>query len=627
MNAHWLPPILVLAVLVLAACVGSRPQDRQAAIGRNSLVEQARDGSHVLPRGEVSQVDPRSDLVLRFGEEVQALTVELQRAYTTAQELAVKQKQVLAKFANLRAGDEPAKAAAQSASAEYNRSATRLVGDILAMGVTREELLAGGGGYDNLLRFLEQKLAAEEAALKVRRDQATWMVTVRASFTAESGEPRFLHVPWYDELPVGTMKSRYDGFLGLDRTEAAGLAGELKQAEAAARVLRQIRAELAEGHAVLETLKKELQAELEAFVDLLKQKPKELAAALIAELDAAAAAAGTDQPTKEAAAAAKVILTGWVATFTDLQGRLQKLDQLADSLRKPATISLSDLFDRGGELHKALAELPAAMQQAGAFPRQARELATHMEKVAVAAAGAVASRQLQDLARLLGERAPVLTTTVMRVVELVSTDDASKMTNDVLATASRPAPAASETLYSPLDAAPEARVSLRGHDITEDSRIRIEAIAYPKDGLPSEARPAGTGRIIESWEADVQRFGVYPRITGELIFARADTGTAEAKSWQPNVAAVADLHVRWRDPTWLGSVWNTIDPALGVHIASLDQGDESIEFGMGVNVSMFGGFVTAGCGQNLTLDDDRTYYFLGIDLLSVLNDAQALANR
>ena len=74
----------------------------------------------------------------------------------------------------------------------------------------------------------------------------------------------------------------------------------------------------------------------------------------------------------------------------------------------------------------------------------------------------------------------------------------------------------------------------------------------------------------------IERFGVYPRITGELIFARADTGTAEAKSWQPIVAAVADLHVRWRDPTWLGSVWNTIDPALGLHIASLDQGDESI---------------------------------------------------
>lgn len=623
MQSRWLPPILVLAVLVLAACVGSRPQDRQPAIGRNSLVEQARDGKHTLPRGEVSQVDPRSDLVLRFGEDVQAVKLELQRAWTTAQDLAVKQKQVLAKFANLVADDEAAKQAARAASLDYNRSVVALFQDITDLGVTRDELLRAGAGYDNLLRFLEQRLAAEEARLKVRRDQATWMVTVRASFAAPGGESRFLHVPWYDELPVGTMKSRYDGLLGLDRTEAANLAAELKQAEGAARVLRQIRVELAEGHAVLETLKKELQAELEVFVELLRKGPRNLVQPLIAQLDAVAVRADVGQETKDAAAAAKTIVTGWVATFTDLEARLATLRDLADLLRKPATTSLSELLDPAGPLRTALRELPDAVKPLAGFPAQARELATHLQAVAAAAVQITLSNELQDLLRVLGEQAPVLTTTVLRVVELLG----QRPTEDALAAAKRPAPNVSETLYAPLDSAPEARVSLRADDIAEGSRVRIEAIAWPKNGMPSEANPGGTGRVIEAWEADVQRFGVYPRITGELIFARADTGTAEAKSWQPNVAAVADLHLRWRDPTWLGSVWNTLDPALGVHIASLDQGDESVEFGMGINISMFGGFVTAGCGQNLTLDEDRTYYFLGIDLLTVLNDAQALANR
>ena len=59
-----------------------------------------------------------------------------------------------------------------------------------------------------------------------------------------------------------------------------------------------------------------------------------------------------------------------------------------------------------------------------------------------------------------------------------------------------------------------------------------------------------------------------------------------------------------------------------VHIASLDQGDDSIEFGMGFNASLFGGFVTAGVGWNLSSVDDREYYFVGIDLLTVLQGAK-----
>ena len=35
-----------------------------------------------------------------------------------------------------------------------------------------------------------------------------------------------------------------------------------------------------------------------------------------------------------------------------------------------------------------------------------------------------------------------------------------------------------------------------------------------------------------------------------------------------------------------------------------------------------GGFVTAGYGWNLAATQDRPYYFIGIDLLNVLRNAQ-----
>jgi hypothetical protein len=128
-----------------------------------------------------------------------------------------------------------------------------------------------------------------------------------------------------------------------------------------------------------------------------------------------------------------------------------------------------------------------------------------------------------------------------------------------------------------------------------------------------------------SYKADAQLMGWHRQISAELIFARADTGPGSAQDWAPNVAAVADLHYHCRDDSGLRAFWNFVDPAFGVHLASLAQTDDTAEFGMGVNLSFFGGFLTGGVGWNFSAEsDDAIYYFVGIDLFTVLQSARTL---
>mgnify|MGYP003395514005 CR=1 FL=1 len=118
--------------------------------------------------------------------------------------------------------------------------------------------------------------------------------------------------------------------------------------------------------------------------------------------------------------------------------------------------------------------------------------------------------------------------------------------------------------------------------------------------------------------------GWHRQISAELIFARADSGPGDATDWHPGVAAVADLHYRFRTPTsCFQKSWNFLDPAIGVHPASVDQTEETTEFGMGGNLALFDGFVTAGVGWNFSAEpEDGIYYFVGIDLLDVLGAAK-----
>lgn len=121
--------------------------------------------------------------------------------------------------------------------------------------------------------------------------------------------------------------------------------------------------------------------------------------------------------------------------------------------------------------------------------------------------------------------------------------------------------------------------------------------------------------------------GFHRKFDATLMFARGLRGDDEAREWKPNVAATVHWHYRSRkEENCFQKFWNTVNPGLGFHLASLDQGDENIEFGLGASLSLFDGLLSGGFGYNLS-NDEHPYVYVGINLLETLNQAKKLKNK
>ena len=141
--------------------------------------------------------------------------------------------------------------------------------------------------------------------------------------------------------------------------------------------------------------------------------------------------------------------------------------------------------------------------------------------------------------------------------------------------------------------------------------------------LPAGVSRAGNtpGRILHetTYRLDAVLVGGHREISSAFIFARAVTGNAEQRSWQPNVAALVGWHYYYRRPTSTPTrLWNAFDPAVGLHLANLDQTDDSVEFGLGLNLALWHGLLSGGYGYNLSRETGA-YWFVGLNLFGFLN--------
>jgi hypothetical protein len=129
----------------------------------------------------------------------------------------------------------------------------------------------------------------------------------------------------------------------------------------------------------------------------------------------------------------------------------------------------------------------------------------------------------------------------------------------------------------------------------------------------------GTQLFVETWRVAGEQLGLHFRMSSSLIFSRLDRGTPEGERWRPNVMAQANWFHTARNPGALGGFWKWLSPGAGVHLASLDHGPDTVEFGIGVNVALWDGLISVGYGRNLSIDVDPEYRFIGINLFDVLN--------
>lgn len=108
--------------------------------------------------------------------------------------------------------------------------------------------------------------------------------------------------------------------------------------------------------------------------------------------------------------------------------------------------------------------------------------------------------------------------------------------------------------------------------------------------------------------------------SASFILSRPDSRSGQPLEWDSNFAASVNWGYRIKNPeTNWSKGWNWLRPAVGLHVASLNQEDDQIiEFGIGPNVSFWDGILELGLGYNMSVDDDHLYYFIGTDLLRLL---------
>lgn len=629
MNARTLACLAAAAAAVaLAGCSGAPAPDRAPRLIGNELVEQTRGREVRVPRGTVAAADPRSDLVLRFEQLVplddsEAATAaapsQLTEALQRAEELLRDREGLLQELTTADAADDMQLHLLHRASVSFGRYVQRFVVELGQLGFTDDELRATiqdrrpgeTSGFPALLRMLQARYEREQDEFARRRRLASeHTVTVQARIEPQGKQPKYLHIDGYDQLPIGDMQPQYGGFLGVSRHELASLQRNLRTVEEAAGVLRSI-------DGLGERLRQRIDAlrtKLRDGLLQLAQRARRQPASFVADLQRAMQRLVDDAATTaEQKAAAQQVLTalqqvaGLAAAWQELAGkadaartalqqgggRLSDLVGAAGALRLQA----KDLLATGNLLLEGLPKVPAALDQV---------------RTGLATTGVPVPPELAPFAAVLAEEE-------RQLLQLVATWNALLDAADASAAPIADGPSRiDDAIFLPLQNAPEARIRLGTTDVREGDRVHVEAIYQPKGSTDRQQR------VTETWDVEVERVGFYPRIGAELIFARADTGTADAKSWKANAAAVAELHHRFRDPTALGELWNVLDPSFGVHLASLDQGDQNVEFGLGANVSLFAGFVTAGYGWNLAASENGDYWFVGIDLINVLGQAQGL---
>lgn len=611
-----------------AGCSGAPAPDREPRLIGNELVEQTRGREVRVPRGTVAAADPRSDLLLRFEQLVPVddpgaapadAASQLTEALQRAEALLLARERLLQEFTAANAADDAHLHTLHRASASFGRDVQRLVVELGQLGFTDDELRATNqdrrpgesNGFPALLRLLQAHYEREQDDFARRRRLASeHTVTVQARIEPRGKQPKYLHIDGYDHLAIGDMEPQYGGFLGVSRHELASLQRNLRTVENAAGVLRSI-------DGLGERLRQRIDALRTTLRDgllQLAQRARRQPASFVADLQQAMQRlVDDDATTAEQKAAAQQVL----AALQQVAGMAEAWQALAGK----ADAALTALNQGGGRLSDLVGVAGALRQQAKELLAAGKALLDGIPK-----APAVLDQVRAGLATtgvpLPPELAPfaaALAAEERQLLQLLGTWNALLDAADASAAPIAAGPAhIDDAVFLPLQNAPDARIRLGATDVREGDRVHVEAI-YQPTGSDDRGK-----RVTETWDVEVERFGFYPRVGAELIFARADTGTADAKSWKANAAAVAELHHRFRDPTALGDLWNVLDPSFGVHLASLDQGDQNVEFGLGVNVSLFAGFVTAGYGWNLAASENGDYWFVGIDLINVLGQAQGL---
>jgi hypothetical protein len=646
-----MPPASAILALLLLASVGPHsraaetnapPPDSGRQIG-HSVLEKADDRPFTVTNG-TRRVDANSDLIVSFRTLTSVAAAEASPEWTRLTNVLAGVGQAFAERAALRErlknidlADANAVAELTNANHAFSLRTEAWLQqwqDALGFGnddAAFQRILSGrfdGQGtprqpYSNLSRYVRKELERVNQAALGWIDTRSAQVTVQAFHSPIGGARRAVHVEGYDTIPAGELQPIDRTGLRLTPAEQARLAMEVKMSEQAAKSLREIRKSGGEISAMTHQFLTQFSARLTTLEQTLKEGPAAWSNALsnntllqpLRVLAQNATATNTQS-------AANTVLTNLESFKVDL-GLLQPLVSQVQAIRSLLALdgnsSLGQVLLGTGNLRmqanlfsNSVAVLTGRVTN---WPARVVAISTGLDELGSALTAAEKQAFLPEEVREFVNGVSTQFPETLRALGLIG----SIFTDpDVTQGAETLASANVEPIWRDQSNLVDGIVELSRVGLTQGDEMMVK-VSYRQratNGAPASLLSEDTYKV------DAVLMGFHREFGASVIFARGLRDGEE--EWRPNVAAHVHWFYRYRKESgaWRKS-WNFVNPGLGLHMASLDQGDDSVEIGMGVNASFFDGVVVGGLGFNLT-NDQHPYAFVGLSLLDLLESAKKL---
>jgi hypothetical protein len=462
------------------------------------------------------------------------------------------------------------------------------------------------------------RLAAEADEREVASNRQVH-VTLQATRRSVTGEAAPLHVENWDNMTEGVYSPIDRTGLRPTEAEQKRLAAARQASEAVIALIHAAKTNYAEYKASLQKLASKFETEADALRENLETG--------LEAWEANPYSATTNQlygimatGTPAAHVPAKAIVTNLVAIHSDLMAiktTIEAVRQFKGTLQNGAQSPIDLFWGSQGLINAATNLLDSAKQakaNIAAWPKRLEIIEQETPKLVSALNGAAFEAITNQTRQALKNLSASYPNEVTNLTVLWSLFTGSAGAGEAAAALA----AANDQLIShTLDDLVDGRVNLKYGGLALDDIVTVRL----------RATNSLTRQILEdlNYEHEIGFMGWYGKPVVHLIFARAKSGPVEATQWKPNVAAGVEWHYQYRltpeeRETAVGKrIWNWLNPGAGLHVASLDQGPDSVEIGSGINLSFWDGLVAVGYGYNFAEVDDHQYFFVGLNLLSVFD--------
>lgn len=469
-------------------------------------------------------------------------------------------------------------------------------------------------GYVNLGRWLTVRMQQTRDELATLTTNQQVKVTVQA-FRESNGSKSALHVEGWDTFAAGPYQPIDRTGLRPTPAEQERLDRQRQQAETQKRIYEAIVAKDSALRQALRAKRDEMEQKLDNLADKLRTAPADLkninlqaVTNKLAELTVSTPSPAITNLLKETAA-----FQSDLARIQQLAEQVQSLIALAKNLKqaKPEELIFggANLFEQAGQAVQDFTDI--ATTTLPALSGRVASIRTNLATVTDTIVQQQVQAAIESISKFLGSLGPDFEPLAQDVVALLQQINGTLNLLPLTASIHKPE---GDWIPRTLDDLVPGRLDLSRSSIALGDIVSISVTAS------NEA----TGELLSPtlYQTEIGLMGLHGKPEVHFILARAFSGPGTAKQWKPNVAAAVEWHYTIRNPDGWEKTWNWLYPGLGVHLANLDQGNDSVEFGAGPIVSLWDGLLTGGYGYNFSDNPEHQYVFVGINLLNLLDQGK-----